>query len=36
MITMIKSVMIATDGSDTSKKAAVIGIDIARRANGTV
>lgn len=28
--------MIATDGSDTSKKAAVIGIDIARRANGTV
>lgn len=33
---MIKSVMIATDGSDTSKKAAVIGIDIARRANGTV
>ncbi|MDD4579728.1 MAG: universal stress protein [Methanothrix sp.] len=33
---MIKRVMIATDGSDTSKKAAVIGIDIARRANGTV
>jgi nucleotide-binding universal stress UspA family protein len=33
---MIKKVMIAIDGSDTSKKAAGIGIDIARRANGTV
>jgi len=28
--------MIATDGSDTSKKAAMIGIDIARRAKGSV
>ncbi|MDD2837033.1 MAG: universal stress protein [Methanothrix sp.] len=33
---MIKKIMIATDGSDTSKKAAMIGIDIARRANGSV
>jgi nucleotide-binding universal stress UspA family protein len=33
---MIKRVMIATDGSDTSKKATVIGIDIARQAKGTV
>ena len=34
--TMIKKIMIATDGSDTSKKAAMIGLDIARRANGSV
>ncbi|MFZ3149123.1 MAG: universal stress protein [Methanothrix sp.] len=33
---MIKKIMIATDGSDTSKKAAMIGIDIAHRANGSV
>jgi len=34
--TMIKKIMIATDGSDTGKKAAMIGIDIARRANGSI
>ena len=34
--TMIKKIMIATDGSDTSKKAAIIGIDIAHRANGSI
>lgn len=33
---MIKKIMVATDGSDTSKKAAVIGIDIAHRANGSI
>jgi nucleotide-binding universal stress UspA family protein len=33
---MIEKIMIATDGSDASKKAAMIGIDIARRANGSV
>jgi nucleotide-binding universal stress UspA family protein len=33
---MIKKIMIATDGSDTSKKAAMIGIDIAHRANGSI
>jgi len=33
---MIKKIMIATDGSDTSKKAALIGIDIAQRANGSI
>ena len=33
---MIKKIMIATDGSDTSKKAAMIGIDIAYRANGSI
>ncbi|MDD4162504.1 MAG: universal stress protein [Methanothrix sp.] len=33
---MIKKIMIATDGSDTSKKAAIIGIDIAHRAKGSV
>ncbi len=33
---MIKKIMIATDGSDTSKKAAMIGIDIAHRAKGSV
>jgi nucleotide-binding universal stress UspA family protein len=33
---MMKRVMIATDGSDTSNMAAMIGVDIARRANGSV
>lgn len=33
---MINKVMIAIDGSDTSKKAAEVGIDIARRANGSI
>jgi nucleotide-binding universal stress UspA family protein len=33
---MIKKIMIATDGSDTSNKAATIGIDIAKRANGSI
>ena len=33
---MIKKIMIATDGSDTSKKAAIIGVDIAHRANGSI
>jgi len=33
---MIKKIMIATDGSDTSKKAAMIGVDIAQRANGSI
>jgi nucleotide-binding universal stress UspA family protein len=33
---MIKKIMIATDGSDASKKAAMIGIDIARRASGSI
>ncbi|MCX6676527.1 MAG: universal stress protein [Methanothrix sp.] len=33
---MIKKIMIAIDGSDTSKKAATIGIDIAHRANGSI
>jgi len=33
---MIKKIMIAIDGSDTSKKAAIIGIDIAHRANGSI
>jgi nucleotide-binding universal stress UspA family protein len=33
---MIKKIMIATDGSDASKKAAMIGIDIAHRASGSV
>lgn len=33
---MIKKIMIATDGSDTSKKAAMIGIDIAHRAGGSI
>lgn len=33
---MIKKIMIAIDGSDTSKKAAMIGIDIAHRANGSI
>jgi nucleotide-binding universal stress UspA family protein len=33
---MIQKVMIATDGSDTSNKAAMIGVDIARRASGSV
>jgi nucleotide-binding universal stress UspA family protein len=34
--TMIKKIMIATDGSDISKKAAMVGIDIASRSNGSV
>jgi len=33
---MIKRIMIATDGSDTSKKAAIIAIDIAHRGKGSV
>lgn len=33
---MIQKIMIATDGSDASKKAAMIGIDIAHRANGSI
>jgi nucleotide-binding universal stress UspA family protein len=33
---MIKKIMIATDGSDTSKKAAMVGIDIAHRTNGSI
>ncbi len=33
---MTKKIMIATDGSDASKKAAMIGIDIAQHANGSV
>ena len=33
---MIKKIMIATDGSDTSKNAAMIGIDIAHRASGSI
>jgi nucleotide-binding universal stress UspA family protein len=33
---MFKKIMIATDGSDTSKKAAMIGIDIAHRSNGSI
>jgi nucleotide-binding universal stress UspA family protein len=36
MDTMIKKIMIAIDGSDTSKKAVMIGLDIARRANGSI
>jgi nucleotide-binding universal stress UspA family protein len=35
-IIMIEKIMIATDGSDTSKKAAMIGIDIAHRANASI
>ncbi|VVB72228.1 Universal stress protein [uncultured archaeon] len=33
---MIKNIMIATDGSETSEKAAKAGIDIARRSAGSV
>ena len=33
---MIKRIMIATDGSDTGKKAAVMAIDIAHRGKGSV
>ncbi len=33
---MIKEVMIATDGSETSERAAKVGIDIARRSGGRV
>jgi len=36
MDTMIKKIMTAIDGSDTSKKAVMIGLDIARRANGSI
>jgi nucleotide-binding universal stress UspA family protein len=33
---MIKNIMIATDGSDTSKNAAKVGIEIASRSNGSI
>ena len=33
---MIKNIMIATDGSDTSKKAAEVGIEIACRSKGSI
>ncbi len=33
---MINKIMIATDGSDASRKAAIIAVDIARRANGSI
>jgi nucleotide-binding universal stress UspA family protein len=33
---MINRIMIATDGSDASRKAAIIAVDIARRANGSI
>lgn len=33
---MIKRIMIATDGSDASRKAAMIAVDIARRAKGSI
>ena len=33
---MIKNIMIATDGSDASKKAAEIGIEIAGRSKGSI
>ncbi|OPY55125.1 MAG: Universal stress protein [Methanosaeta sp. PtaU1.Bin112] len=33
---MINRIMIATDGSDASRKAAKIAVDIARRANGSI
>jgi nucleotide-binding universal stress UspA family protein len=33
---MIKNIMIATDGSDTAKKAAKVGIEIASRSKGSV
>jgi nucleotide-binding universal stress UspA family protein len=33
---MMKKIMIATDGSETSKKAAKVGIEIARRSQGSV
>ena len=33
---MLKKIMIATDGSDASKEAAAVGIDIAHRSNGSV
>jgi nucleotide-binding universal stress UspA family protein len=33
---MIKKILIATDGSDTSKKAVLVGIDMARRAGGSI
>ena len=33
---MIKEIMVATDGSETSKKAAKVGIETARRSGGRV
>lgn len=33
---MIKKILIATDGSDTSKRAVLVGIDMARRAGGSI
>ncbi len=33
---MIKEIMVATDGSETSERAAKVGIDIARRSGGRV
>jgi nucleotide-binding universal stress UspA family protein len=33
---MIKKIMIATDGSDASRKAAIVAVDIARRAIGSI
>lgn len=36
VISMMKKVMIATDGSDMSKRAALVGIDIAKRAGGSI
>jgi nucleotide-binding universal stress UspA family protein len=33
---MLKKIMIATDGSDASNKAAAVGIDIAHRSSGSV
>ncbi|NTV28048.1 MAG: universal stress protein [Methanothrix sp.] len=33
---MIKNIMIATDGSDASKKAAEVGIEIAGRSKGSI
>jgi len=33
---MMKKILIATDGSDTSKRAVLVGIDMARRADGSI
>ncbi len=33
---MMKKILIATDGSDTSKTAVLVGIDMARRAGGSI
>lgn len=33
---MIKKILIATDGSDTSRMAVLVGIDMARRAGGSI